>query len=73
MVAFTVANYGPDTTHLIALWVDNATLHQRYEMSIYVNSGDTVSFSRADLSLPNQSFTVKIVTERGNIAVFVPS
>jgi hypothetical protein len=73
MVVFTVANYGPDTTHLIALWIDNATLHQRYEMSIYVNSGDTVSFSRADLSPPNQSFTVKIVTERGNIAVFVPS
>jgi nitrogen fixation-related uncharacterized protein len=73
MVAFTVANYGPDTTHLIALWIDNATLHQRYEISIYVNSGDTVSFSRADLSLPNQSSTVKMITERGNIAVFVPS
>jgi hypothetical protein len=70
MVTFTFKNNGPDTTHLVDLWIDNATLHQRYEMNLYVNSGDTTSYSRADVSLPNEPYTIRIITERGNIAIY---
>lgn len=71
-VSFTFKNDGSYTSHLVALWIDNSTLHQRYEMSVYVNSGDTISYSRADVNLPEKPYTVKIVTERGNTAVFSP-
>ena len=69
-VVFTFKNAGPDTTHLVALWIDNSTLHQRHELNLYVNSGDTVSYSLADVSLPNGSYTIRVVTERGNIAIY---
>lgn len=70
MVTFIFTNDGPETTHLVDLWIDNATLHQRYEMNLYVNSGDTVSYSLADVSLPNGSYTIRVVTERGTIAIY---
>jgi hypothetical protein len=73
MVRFTFENSGSFTSHLVALWIDNSTLHQRYEMSVYVNSGDTVTYSRADVNLPEKPYTVKIVTERGNIAIYSSS
>lgn len=69
-VTFTFKNDGPETTHLVDLWIDNATLHQRYEMNLYVNSGDTVSYSLADVPLPNGSYTIRVVTERGTIAIY---
>jgi hypothetical protein len=71
-VRFTFENDGSFTSHLVALWVDNATLHQRYEINVYVNSGDTVSYSRADVDLPKEPYTVKIITERGNSALYLP-
>jgi hypothetical protein len=70
--SFTFKNYGSFTSHLVALWIDNSTLHQRYEVSIYINSGDTVSYSRADISLPEKPYTIKIITERGNVAIYSP-
>ena len=72
-VTFTFENDGPDTVHLVDLWIDNATLHQRYEMNLYVNSGDTASYSQADVSLPNEPYTIRIVTERGNIFIYSPN
>jgi hypothetical protein len=71
-VRFTFENDGSFTSHLVALWIDNSTLHQRYEMNVYVNSGDTVSYSRADVDLPEEPYTVKIITERGNSALYSP-
>lgn len=73
VIGFTFENDGSFTSHLVALWIDNSTLHQRYEVSMYVNSGDTVSYSRADVNLPEKPYTVRIVTERGNIAIYSPS
>jgi hypothetical protein len=73
VVRFTFENSGSFTSHLVALWIDNSTLHQRYEISVYVNSGDTVTYSRADLELPEKPYTVKIITERGNTAIYSPS
>jgi hypothetical protein len=72
LVSFAFKNDGSYTAHLVALWIDNSTWHQRYEVSVYINSGDTVSYLRADVNLTQKPYTVKIITERGNIAVYSP-
>jgi hypothetical protein len=67
---FTFKNDGALTSHLISLWVNTATNHQRYDINLFVNSGENATYTRADISLPTENFVVKVVTERGNIAVF---
>ncbi|MDI6904893.1 MAG: hypothetical protein QMD13_05330, partial [Candidatus Bathyarchaeia archaeon] len=67
---FTFKNEGSLTSHLVSLWINNSTHHQRYDMNVFTNSGDTESYIRNDIRLPNKPYTVKVVTERGNIAVF---
>jgi hypothetical protein len=67
---FTFQNDGALTSHLISLWVNSVTNHQRYDISLFVNSGENATYIRADISLPTENFVVKVVTERGNIAVF---
>jgi hypothetical protein len=73
VTSFTFENDGSFTSHLIALWIDNSTSHQRYDISVYINSGDTVSISRADVNLPEKPYSVKVISERGNIAVYSPA
>ena len=67
---FSFKNEGASTSHLISLWVNNATNHQRYDINLFVNSGENTTYTRADISLPTENFIAKVVTERGNIAVF---
>jgi hypothetical protein len=67
---FTFENKGSSTVHLTSLWVNNATSHQRYEMNVFINSGDVTSTFFGDINLPNEPYVIKAVTERGNIAVF---
>jgi len=67
---FTFQNRGPSTSHLVSLWVNNSTDHRRYDVNIFINSAGTESYIRSDISLPNKPYTVKVVTERGNTAVF---
>jgi len=67
---FTFKNDGALTSHLISLWVSTATNHRRYDINLFVNSGENATYTRADISLPTENFVVKVVTERGNIAVF---
>lgn len=66
---FAVQNKGPVTLHLVSLWIDNSTLHRRYELDIFINAGDTATFMRSDISLPS-NVVVKTVTARGNVAVY---
>jgi len=65
---FTFKNEGALTSHLASLWIINSTNHRRYDINIFVNSADTITYLRTDISLPAGQFTVKAVTERGNIA-----
>lgn len=58
------------TVHIVAIWVNNSTFHKRYSMDIFVSQGETVTYSISDENLPTLNYMVKIVTERGNIAVF---
>lgn len=67
---FTFQNEGSLTLRLVSLWINNSTDHKRYDISIFINSGDTRSYIRGDITLPKDTYTVKIVTERGNIAVY---
>ncbi|MDH5636742.1 MAG: hypothetical protein OEY47_08795 [Candidatus Bathyarchaeota archaeon] len=66
---FTFKNEGALTSHLVSLWIINSTNHQRYDINVFVNSAETTTYLRADISLPDDQYTVKVVTERGNIAV----
>ena len=67
---FTFENGGSLTCHLVSLWVINSTVHEHYDMSVFVNCGDTLSYSRMDIILPTGQYMVKVVTERGNVAVY---
>jgi len=67
---FTFKNKGASTSHIVSLWIINSTYHQRYGVDIFLNSGQTLSYPRADIRLPNGQYVVKIVTDRGNAAVY---
>jgi hypothetical protein len=67
---FTFENDGGLTVHLVSLWIINSTEHQRYDISVFVNSAETKNYLRDDISLPTGNYTVKVITERGNTAVY---
>lgn len=68
--ALAIQNKGAHTAHLVSIWVDNSTVHKRYDADLFVNSGETFSYQRVDIPLPNGQYAVKVVTERGNTAVY---
>jgi len=63
-------NSGQYSAHIVAIWIINFTNHQRYSASLFINSGEETEYLRVDLNLPEGNFTTRVVTERGNIAVF---
>lgn len=67
---FRLQNGGSTTSHIVAIWIINATTHRRYVANFFLNSGEKPDYLRADICLPIDNFIVKVVTERGNIAVF---
>ena len=67
---FTFENNGSLTVHLVSLWVINSTDHQHHDINVFVNSANAKSYFQSDVSLPTGSYTVKVVTERGNTAVY---
>ena len=67
---FTFENDGGLTVHIVSLWIINSTDHKRYDISVFVNSAETKNYLRDDISLPTGGYTVKVVTERGNTAVY---
>jgi hypothetical protein len=67
---FIFKNSGTLTSHIVSLWVINSSLHQHYDLSIYLNSGQSLVFYRDDISVPSGQYTIRIVTDRGNLAMF---
>ena len=67
---FTFENDGALTIHLVSLWMINSTNHQRYDLNIFINSAATKNYVRYDFALPSGNYTVKVVTDRGNAAVY---
>jgi hypothetical protein len=67
---FDLRNTSPLTIHITAVWMVNSTNHQRYSANLFINSGEETTYIRVDINLPGDDFIAKVVTERGNIAVF---
>lgn len=67
---FTFENDGGLSVHLVSLWIINSADRQRYDISVVINSAETKNYLREDIPLPEGNYTVKVVTERGNIAVY---
>jgi hypothetical protein len=67
---FHFRNSGTLTSHIVSLWVINSTLHERHDVSIYLNSRQDLIFYRDDITIPRGQYTVRITTDKGNLAVF---
>jgi hypothetical protein len=66
----TFENGGSLTSHLVSLWVNNSTSHQRNELNFFIAPGETTSYFCENVVLPAGSYTLKVSTEKGNMAVF---
>jgi len=74
----TVLNKGLVPTKLVRLWVtdqsSNPITHQKEDLNVLINSGEQEKNIATNLGItanPTDSYTVKVVTERGNTASFV--
>jgi hypothetical protein len=63
-------NSSPLSTRIVAVWITNSTTHQRYNADLFLNAGEAATYIRADIKLPQDILLAKVVTERGNVAVF---
>jgi biopolymer transport protein ExbD len=68
-LSISVKNTGSISLHIVAVWID-LTEHQRYETNVFLNAGESATYNRTDIVVPPSVFLVKVVTERGNTAVF---
>lgn len=66
----TFNNSGSMTVHIVSLWVINSTNHQRYDIDVFVNPAESSPFLFDYVFLPDDVWTVKVVTQRGNSAIF---
>jgi hypothetical protein len=64
-----IKNSSPLTIHVVAVWITDAATHQRYTVNWFLNAGETANCT-VGASLPQTAFVAKVVTERGNVAVF---
>ncbi len=65
----TFQNGGSLTTHIVSIWITNSTSHQRFAADLFINSGETLSKTYPNMNLPSADYTVKVATERGNMAI----
>ena len=70
---FSFKNRGASTCHIASVWVVNSTIHERYAVDLFVNTGELSNYTRIDIAVPTSPYFVKIVTERGNTAVYSAS
>jgi hypothetical protein len=67
---FTFKNEGSASAYVVSLWIINSTLHKHYDADVVLNSAETYNCIRADVQLPSGTYSVKVVTEKGNSAVY---
>lgn len=63
-------NLSPLSIRIVAVWITNSTIHQRYNADLFLGAGEAATYIRMDIKLPQDTFLAKVVTERGNLAVF---
>jgi len=69
-ISMDIKNTGPLSLHIVAVWISTSTTHQRYDADLFLNSGESVTYIREDIDFPKNAFVAKVITERGNVAVF---
>lgn len=69
-VQITFENQGSSTIHLVSLWINNSTLHYHEDIDVFVDSGDTSTYTTTFGWKPKNTYTCNLVTERGNRATF---
>jgi Na+-transporting NADH:ubiquinone oxidoreductase subunit NqrC len=69
-ISVDVKNTGAFSLHIVAVWVSNSTLHQRYAADVFLNAGESAMCNLTDIVVPQGVLLTKVVTERGNMAVF---
>jgi hypothetical protein len=68
--SFELKNSSPLSLHIVAVWITGSASHQRFSADLFLNSGESTTYIRADVTLPSDFLLAKVVTERGNSAVF---
>lgn len=68
--SFGLKNTGSGTVHVVSLWIIDSVNHRRYDADLFINSGEESNYLRPDITLSYNGYIVKVVTERGKIAVF---
>jgi hypothetical protein len=71
-ISFEIKNNGPDGVHIVAIWIIDPYGHKRYTADLFLNQGETGTYLLEEVELPKDYLLVKIVTERGNLAVYSP-
>ena len=67
-ISVKLANRGYLTANITALWIIDSTGHTRFPLNILLSPGETIVLSEQHTWGPG-GYTVRIVTERGNLAV----
>jgi hypothetical protein len=67
---FDLKNSGATSIRIVSIWIINLIDHKRYDANFFMNSGENGVYTRADISLPTVGFIARVITERGNVAVF---
>jgi hypothetical protein len=68
--SITLQNKGSVTVHLVSLWVDSLTIHQRYDMDLFINAGDSINYTCTATNLVDNASIVKVITDRGTASLF---
>ena len=63
-------NSSPESIQIVAVWITDPAIHQRYNADLFLNPGEATTYIRADVTLPPDFLLVKVITERGNTAIF---
>jgi Na+-transporting NADH:ubiquinone oxidoreductase subunit NqrC len=69
-ISIDLKNTGSFGLHILAIWISTSTTHQRYDADLFLNSGESITYIRTDIEFPKEAFVAKVITERGNVAVF---
>jgi hypothetical protein len=67
-----IKNSGPDGVHVVAAWIIDPYGHKRFTADMFLNPGETGTYLLEEVELPKDYLLVRIVTERGNMAVYSP-
>jgi len=63
-------NQGSSTAHFVSLWINNSTLHDHRDIDVYLDSGETTTYTTTFGWSSQNTYTFNAVTERGNMATF---